>query len=235
MGMNKNSWNMADNKNSRPPGNRGGDGGPDKPDGDFEWSKIIKSVVSWGLVLVAGVIVLQFFNNDTPRYKQIDFDMYMQLLQDGKIVEAEIVKTDINDYSFQGLTAEPVSLQGEGGYKNVTRFSVTLVEPIIEQQVKLWQEKGVKYTFVKESNEWLTVLLGILPWILIIGVWILFMRRMQSGAGGTRGIFNFGKSKAKMITERSIKVTFKDVAGADEAKVELEEIIEFLREPTKFQ
>ena len=62
------------------------------------------------------------------------------------------------------------------------------------------------------------------------------MRRMQGGAGGgTRGIFSFGKSKAKLITQSGIKITFRDVAGADEAKVELHEVIEFLKEPTKFQ
>ena len=74
-----------------------------------------------------------------------------------------------------------------------------------------------------------------LPWIAIIAVWIIVMRRMQGGAGGTRGIFSFGKSKAKLIPQSAQKITFRDVAGADEAKMELHEIIEFLKEPGKFQ
>jgi cell division protease FtsH len=78
-------------------------------------------------------------------------------------------------------------------------------------------------------------LISALPWIIIIVFWIIVMRRMQGQAGGTKGIFSFGKSRAKMLTENQTRVTFKDVAGADEAKYELEEIIEFLREPSKFQ
>jgi len=79
-------------------------------------------------------------------------------------------------------------------------------------------------------------LLGALPWILIIAFWIIIMRRMQSGgAGGGKNIFSFGKSKAKLLSETGTKVTFNDVAGADEAKEELSEIIEFLKTPAKFQ
>ena len=99
----------------------------------------------------------------------------------------------------------------------------------------LWKEKGITYSFDKQSSEWLNILLGFLPWLLIIAVWIIIMRRMQGQSGGSRGIFSFGKSKAKLISQSSQRVTFRDVAGADEAKVELQEIIEFLKEPTKFQ
>jgi cell division protease FtsH len=77
-------------------------------------------------------------------------------------------------------------------------------------------------------------LIGALPWIIIIVFWLVIMRRMQDRPR-TKGIFSFGKSRAKMLTENQLRVTFKDVAGADEAKYELEEIIEFLREPSKFQ
>lgn len=77
--------------------------------------------------------------------------------------------------------------------------------------------------------------LGALPWILIIVFWIIIMRRMQAGAGGSKNIFSFGKSKAKLLSESATKVTFQDVAGADEAKEELSEIIEFLKTPAKFQ
>ena len=106
---------------------------------------------------------------------------------------------------------------------------------MIKDQEELWQKKGIDYSFDKESNEWMNILLGFVPWIIIIAVWVLIMRKMQGGGGGSRGIFSFGKSRAKLITQSSQTVTFRDVAGADEAKLELSETIEFLKEPTKFQ
>ncbi len=222
-----------DQKEKKPEKNKlGFKGGPQKPDGEFDWSKIIKSVLSWGAVIIAAVIIMQVMREDSSGLMEVTYDVYEQLLESDKISEAKILKIDINDYILEGTLVKKEFINNT----NIEKFKVTLVEPVIQEQVKVWREKGIKFTFVKESNEWLTVLLSFIPWILIIAVWVLFMKRMQGGgAGGSRGIFNFGKSKAKLITESQIKVTFKDVAGADEAKQELEEIIEFLKEPTKFQ
>ncbi len=218
------------NKNS-------GGGSPNRNDGDFDWSKIIKTVFSWGAVIIAAVIVMQFWRTGTTGTVEITYDVYEQLLASGEISEGKIIKTDINDYVFEGTLAKEKSLSVNETWVKTTKFTVTLIEPVLQEQEKIWKEKGVKYTFVKDSNEWLNVIFSFLPWIIVLGIWFLIMRRMQGGGGGgsTRGIFNFGKSKAKLINESSIKITFKDVAGADEAKQELQEIIEFLREPTKFQ
>lgn len=209
---------------------------PQKPDGDFDWGKIIRTVFSWGAVIIAAVIVMQFMKSGQTGVTEIKYDVYEKFLQEGKIVEAKVIKTDINDYTFEGTLDQEERVLVDGTYLKIKKFSVTLVEPVLEKQEELWKAKGVKYTFVRESNDWMNLLIGFLPWVLIIGVWILLMRRMQGGAGGgTRGIFNFGKSRAKLISESAIKVTFKDVAGADEAKQELSEVIEFLKEPGKFQ
>jgi cell division protease FtsH len=88
---------------------------------------------------------------------------------------------------------------------------------------------------VKEDSAWYNMLVGFLPWVLLIGIWLIIFRRMQAGGGGPKGLFSFGKSRAKLLSEGSTKVTFEDVAGADEAKIELQEIIEFLKDPAKFQ
>ena len=226
------SENKNMNKNEKKAPKKNPMHGSKKPDGDFDWTKVIKSVLSWGVVVIAAVIVMQFMNEGSNNGMELTFDQYETLINTNKIKEAKIIKDETNNYVLEGKLKEKEFINNQ----NIEKFRVTLVEPIIQDQVKIWKERGIKYTFVKESNEWMTLLFGLVPWILIIGVWVLFMRRMQGGgAGGQKGIFSFGKSKAKLISESQTKVTFNDVAGADEAKQELEEVIEFLKEPTKFQ
>ncbi len=214
-----------------------GGGNSNRNNDDFDWSKIIKTVFSWGAVIIAAVIVMQFWRTGNSSTVEITFDVYEQLIMSGEVSEGKVIKTDINDYTFEGTLIKEKSLSVNNSWVRTDKFTVTLIEPVLQEQEKLWKEKGIKYTFVKDSNEWLNVIVGFLPWVLVLGVWILIMRRMQGGGSGSssRGIFNFGKSKAKLISESQIKFTFKDVAGADEAKQELQEIIEFLREPSKFQ
>jgi len=104
--------------------------------------------------------------------------------------------------------------------------------PKDETLVAKFREKGVKITAKPvEESAWLTILISWAPFILLIGIWIFFMRQMQAGGGKAMA---FGKSKARLITDKSKKVTFADVAGIDEAKSELEEVIDFLRDPKKY-
>jgi cell division protease FtsH len=99
-----------------------------------------------------------------------------------------------------------------------------------------WDAYDVNYSFKGKSIDWTGYFLNLLPWILIIGIWIFFIRRMQGGAGGGMGgIFNFGKSRAKIWTSDMPKITFDDVAGCVEAKEELKEVIDFLKKPKRFQ
>jgi len=228
---------MAENNNNNKPGPKPpkGGGGPNKPDDNFDWSKVIRLVFGWGAVIVAAVIIMQLFRTGNANYVEISYNQYEKLLNDDKIAKAVITKSDINDYYFRAHLRAEESLVIGDKTQRVVDVSVYLPELIMKDQEIVWKQKGISYSFDKESNEWLNILVSFIPWIIIIAAWILIMRRMQGGGGGTRGIFSFGKSKAKMITPAGQRITFTDVAGADEAKLELHEIIEFLKEPSKFQ
>lgn len=121
----------------------------------------------------------------------------------------------------------------ERDHQNINYFYVFLPEEPTTQIGERWEQHIPNFKFKPNSTQWYQFLINLSPWILAIAIWVFIMRRMQ--AGGTKGIFSFGKSRAKMVTENHPKVTFEDVAGADEAKQELHEIIEFLKEPEKFQ
>jgi cell division protease FtsH len=224
--------NNQDNKPTKPPKFTGG---PNKPDDNFDWSKIIRLVFGWGAVIVAAVIVMQVFRTNSTNYEQIPYNQYEKLLEDGSITSATITKSDVNDYTLKAKLNSEKTITVDGKPLNIKNISVYLPEPVIKEQENLWKQKGITYSFDKQSNEWLNILVSFLPWLLLIAVWVIFMRRMQGSSGGTRGIFSFGKSKAKLISQTAQRITFNDVAGADEAKLELQEIIEFLKEPTKFQ
>ncbi len=209
---------------------------PNRPDDNFDWSKVIRLVFGWGAVIVAAVIVMQVFRTNTETFTEIPYGEYEVLLQNPEnISSASIIKSDINDYTFKAELQKETDVKIKGKSVSVKAISVYIPEPMIHDQESVWKEKGIQYSFDKESNEWMNILIGFLPWVLIIAVWVVIMRRMQGQGGGSKGIFSFGKSKAKLITPSSKRVTFKDVAGTDEAKMELQEIIEFLKEPSKFQ
>ena len=227
---------MADNNdNKQTPKNPKGNGGPNRPEDNFDWSKIIRMVFGWGAVIVAFVIILQLFKTNSTNYVEIPYPQYEKLLNDDQVLKATITKSDANDYFFKAELKAQETVTSNGKDVAVKFISVYIPEPILKDQETVWKNKNINYTFDKESNEWISIVISFLPWIVIFAVWIIVMRRMQGTGGGTRGIFSFGKSKAKLIPQSAQKITFRDVAGADEAKMELHEIIEFLKEPTKFQ
>ncbi len=236
MDINKNKFYMSDNNKEDKQSQKNQKGlGPNKPDDNFDWSKVIRMVFGWGAVIVAAVIIMQLFRTNTTNYTTVSYGEYEKLVNSDQILKAKIIKSDVNDYYFKAELKSDTDMTINGQSTKVKYISVYLPEPIIRDQEAVWQSKNINYSFDKESSEWMNILIGFLPWVFLIGIWFLIMRRMQGGAGSTKGIFSFGKSKAKLITQANQKITFRDVAGADEAKLELHEIIEFLKEPTKFQ
>ncbi len=202
-------------------------------DDDFNWGKVLKVVLSWSVIILGVFIVMTLFRAQEGSEYEIDYTQYQTLLSEDMIASAIIKKSDLNNFELHGTLKNEVELKSNTGKTiNATRFVVTL--PFIDAGViQEWNKRNIRFTITKEDNTWMNALLNVLPWVLLFVVWLIIMRRMQGM--GTKGIFSFGKSRAKTISEGQTRVTFQDVAGADEAKVELQEIIEFLREPSKFQ
>ena len=202
-------------------------------DDDFNWGKVLKVVLSWSAIILGVFFVMLLFRTQEGTEYPIGYTEYLQFLNDGLIKEADIKKSDLNNYDLHGTLKQTVTITTTTGKSlAIDKFVVTL--PYIDGEViAKWNDKGIAYKITKEDNTWMNALLGALPWIILLVVWLIIMRRMQGM--GTKGIFSFGKSRAKAQVEGATKVTFQDVAGADEAKIELQEIIEFLKEPTKFQ
>ena len=165
-------------------------------------------------ILLVFLLVWQLFNQ--PKNSQNDL-IYSEML-------AHLEKGEISEVTIQGET-----LTGKLTNGNVFKTYTPKDDKVVTQ----FREKGVKITArpPEESPWYMTLLVSWFPMLLLIGVWIFFMRQMQSGGGKAMA---FGKSRARLITDKSKKVTFADVAGIDEAKAELEEVIDFLKDPKKY-
>jgi cell division protease FtsH len=203
-----------------------------RPDDDFNWNKVLKVVLSWSAIIILVFLVMTVFKGSEGTEVELWYPEYEALLQKGQIETAIIKKSELTNFDFHGeLKAESQITRG-GREIKFRKFTVTL--PTLDSgMVKEWSDRGIKFQVQKEDNTWVSALVSALPWVLLLVVWLIIMRRMQGA--GPKGIFSFGKSRAKMLNEGAPRVTFLDVAGADEAKMELMEIIEFLKEPSKFQ
>ena len=217
--------NNNNNKNNKNPNKK------DKNSNDeFQWKKASKTGLIWILILLAAIAFSTMWPSGRSDEAEVDFNTYQKLLKDGQIVSGEVT---LKDLKFKGKLKQKMSIQVGKSLKTV-KYIRTILPYVDNTSTKEWEQYNVNIRFVEPPSDWSIILINILPWVLILGVWIFFAKRMQGGSGGTRGIFNFGKSKAKLLTKDKIMVTFDDVAGCDEAKMELQEIIEFLKEPQKF-
>ncbi len=185
-------------------------------------NKNFKNVALFFLVILMGLTMISFFQ-EKPQTDTISYSNFLKIISDPrhKDIDLKIIGKEITGTYVTTRDKEPMA------FKTIIPYEDPKLIQILEQRGITF--RGEK----KEENLILKGLIGILPWILIIGVvWFFMIRQLQST--GNRAL-SFGKSKAKLAKDSDTKVTFNDVAGVKEAKEELEEIIEFLKEPQKFQ
>ena len=187
------------------------------------------NVIVWVLIIAMSISALQLLSSK-EKTQAIDYSEYLRLLDSGKVKSATITGK-----TFLGKLGEPEVFINEltGQPSEYLAFSTILPEVSIEMTEE-WNKRGVSYTFREESFSFFDYLIQFSPWLLIIFFWFFIMRRMQGGPG-QNGIFSFVKSRAKIISPDNPSTTFKDVAGCDEAKVELQEIVDFLKKPFKYR
>jgi cell division protease FtsH len=193
-------------------------------DKKVNWSQVSRTAVFWLLVILLPVAFYQILGSNREAFVEVPYTTFSRELERDNVVEVEIT----SGQQVRGEFKQSIPVEGE----RVTRFRVLLPVQNSEMLLERIEAKGIPIQAREPKTPFGTVFINLLPWLILIGLWLFFFRQVQ--AGGNRA-FSFGKSKAKLLTGDTPKVTFADVAGADEAKVELEEIIEFLRDPQKFQ
>ncbi len=194
------------------------------PNRKMNWNTISKNMVFWLLVILLPFAFYRMLASDDQDYAEISYSTFRVQLEADNISEVEITGGKFVEGEFNRQIME------DG--RTVQSFRVIL--PIQDSEVILGrlEDKSITIRGKEPKPSFGAIFLQMLPWVILIGLWVFFFRQVQQG--GNRA-FQFGRSKAKLLTGDTPKISFGDVAGADEAKVELQEIIEFLKDPQKFQ
>jgi cell division protease FtsH len=188
-----------------------------------DWRKFSKSLSFWILMILIPVALLQLGGGRGEQPTEISYSEYAKQLEGDNLSTAIVEGGRLVIGEFK----EPVVI----GERTVKKFTTKFLVTNSDAEVERLRAANVILEAREERVSFGAILIQLLPWIVLIGFWLFFMRQMQ--AGGNKA-FSFGKSKAKLLSGDTPKITFADVAGADEAKIELQEIIEFLKDPAKF-
>ncbi|KPK62948.1 cell division protein FtsH [candidate division WOR_3 bacterium SM23_42] len=179
------------------------------------------TILMWVLIIAIPLFVVFQFSNRGGKSVDIPYSLFLQELRQKNVTEVTITEK-----SIKGQLQTPIDFEDKGAFSEFTTLMPFEDPEFADELVKY----NVEVT-VKQKSGWGGIIVSILPWLLLIGVWIFFIRQMQSGQNRALG---FGRSRAKVLLENRLNVSFKDVAGVDEAKEELTEVIEFLKAPRKF-
>ncbi|MHB0948029.1 MAG: ATP-dependent zinc metalloprotease FtsH [Gemmatimonadaceae bacterium] len=196
---------------------------PNKPKKEFSWSRFSKTLSFWILILLVPVALIQISGSRPASTADLDYSQY----------RAELARDNVKSVTIQagrrvtGTFKQPIAVKGA----QAKGFNTLLPMENSEEELKALSDKGVQVRAEETRPSVTAWIINFLPWLLLIGFYLFLFKQMQ--AGGNKA-FSFGKSKAKLLTGDTPKVTFADVAGADEAKQDLQEIIEFLKDPQKF-
>jgi len=180
-------------------------------------NNLTKNLLLWLVIAVVLMSVFNNFGNRQPQANPIEYSEFIQKVRSNDVDRVVIQGREINGRFKSG-----------DSFRTFSPGDPQMVNDLIEHRVTFEAKPQ------EEQSLLLTIFINWFPLLLLVGVWIFFMRQMQGGVGG-RGAMSFGKSKARMLTEEQNKTTFDDVAGVEEAKEEVQELVEFLRDPSKFQ
>ncbi|MDQ6978991.1 MAG: ATP-dependent zinc metalloprotease FtsH, partial [Mariprofundaceae bacterium] len=178
-----------------------------------------KNILLWVAVGLVMMSVFNMFGTPSGQNKPMSYSAFVERVDQGMVDKAVITNDQISG-TYRDLSGETKT------FSVLTPRDPDLVKRLLDNKVEVQAEHPAEVPFL------LSILISWFPMLLLIGVWIFFMRQMQGGGKG--GAMSFGKSRAKLLSENTTKVTFDDVAGCDEAKQEVTEVIEFLRDPSKF-